>query len=280
MGKSWRFAPGRLYLGSMLRWSINLCRIFGIQLAVHVSFLLLLAWFAFAGWQEGGAVGAGWSLLLVTAFFGCVVLHELGHSLTAMRYGVRVPRILLMPIGGMAEFDRLPRRPLTEFLITAAGPAVNFALVALLLPFVWSDLWSSEPVPAHSLPDLLLSLAGANAVMGLFNLLPVFPMDGGRILRALLASRLPYLRATYWASLVGRILALVFAAVAAFEYGNYLLSFLFVFIYFAGDAEYRQVLAREQEAAYWAERARLAATAPGPDDGPPPPPPLIYPGRS
>ncbi len=265
----------------MLGWSINLCRIFGIQLAVHVSFLLLLAWFAYSGWMEGGAAGAGWSLLLVTAFFACVLLHELGHSLTARRYGVRVPRILLMPIGGMAEFDRIPRRPLAEFLITAAGPAVNFGLVALLLPIVWTDLWSTDPVPPHGLRDLLLNLAGANAVMGLFNLLPVFPMDGGRILRALLATRIPYLRATYWASLVGRILALVFAAVAAFEFGNYLLSVLFVFIYFAGDAEYRQLLAREREAAYWADWAKRVTIDPprgGPDDGPPPP--LTYHGRN
>jgi len=261
----------------MLGWSINLFRVSGIQLAVHVSFLLLLAYFGYTGWQEGGAAGASWSLLLIILFFACVVLHELGHSLTAMRYGVRVPRILLMPIGGMAELDRIPRKPSAELLITVAGPAVNFVIAGLLLPLVWSDLWSSEALPPYGVANLLLNLTAANAVMGVFNLLPVFPMDGGRILRALLATKFPYLRATYWAATIGKILAILLAGAAAFFYSNYLLSALFVFIYFAGDGEYRQLLLREQEAAHWAEwhqrmlfeQARQAAA---PEETPPPSP--------
>lgn len=234
-------------------------RIFGIELAVHVSFFLLLAYFAFEGWQDGGWWGAGWSLLLIILFFGCVVLHELGHSLTARRYGVHVPRILLMPIGGMAEFDRIPRRPASELLITLAGPAVNFVLAAILLPLVWKELWSPHPmVTRFSGLDLTINLAVANLIMGVFNLLPVFPMDGGRILRALLATRLNYLRATWWASVVGKILAVFFAATAAFYFENALLAVLFMFIYFAGEAEYRQLLRREQEAAYWADWSRRA----------------------
>ena len=114
----------------MLGWSINLFRVFGIQLAVHASFVLLLAYYGYDGWKEGGLPGLLWSLGLIILFFVCVVLHELGHSLTARRYGVRVPRILLLPIGGMAEFDRIPRKPSEELLITIAGPAVNFVLVA------------------------------------------------------------------------------------------------------------------------------------------------------
>jgi len=265
----------------MLGWSINLFRVFGIQLAVHVSFLLLLAYFGYEGWQEGGATGAVWSLVLIVAFFACVVLHELGHSLTAMRYGVRVPRILLMPIGGMAEFDRIPKKPLSEFLITIAGPAVNFALVLLLLPIIWTPLWSEQPVPVHGWQELLINLTAANAVMGTFNLLPVFPMDGGRIFRALLASKLDYVRATYWASLVGRVLAILASGYAAFELHNYLLAVLFGFIFFAAESEYRHVVRREQEEAYWREwqqrvafeRARLAER---PDE--PPAPPVIYHG--
>lgn len=233
-------------------------RICGIELAVHVSFFLLLAYFAFVGWGEGGWLGAGWSLVLIILFFGCVVLHELGHSLTARRYGVHVPRILLMPIGGMAEFDRIPRRPSSELLITLAGPAVNFVLAAVLLPLVWADLWSSEPVVRFGALDLTINLAIANLVMGVFNLLPVFPMDGGRILRALLATRLNYLRATWWAAMVGKVLAVVLAFVAAFYFENALLAVLFLFIYFAGESEYRQLLRREQEAAYWADWSRRA----------------------
>jgi Zn-dependent protease len=265
----------------MLGWSINLFRIFGIQLSVHVSFLLLLAYFGYTGWREAGASGAGWSLLLIVAFFACVVLHELGHSLTAMRYGVRVPRILLLPIGGMAEFDRIPRKPLSEFLITAAGPAVNFLLVLLFLPIIWGDLSSEEALPVRSWQEMLINLTAANAVMGVFNLLPIFPMDGGRILRALLASKTSYLKATRWASIIGRVLAALAAGYAGFYLHNYLLAALFIFIFFAADSEYRQLLRREQEAAYWVEwqqrRAiEFAKRTQNPDD--PPPPPLILNG--
>lgn len=261
----------------MLRWSINLFRVFGIQLAVHVSFLLLLAYFCWDGWREGGTRGALWELLLVTLFFCCVVLHELGHSLTARRYGVQVPRILLMPIGGMAEFDRIPRRPKSELLITIAGPAVNFTLAAVLVPMVWTDLWSDVAVPLYGHRQMLIELALANVVMGTFNLLPVFPMDGGRILRALLATRLDYLRATYWASLSGKILAAILALVAAFYFENPVLAVLFAFIFVAGDAEYRQLLRREQEAAYWVDWAkRTSDQVNAPPAPPPPPPPFLH----
>lgn len=261
----------------MLGWSINLFRICGIQLAVHASFVLLLAYFGYEGWQSGGLVGALWSLLLITLFFGCVVLHELGHSLAAMRYGVQVPRILLMPIGGMAEFDRIPRQPSAELVITIAGPAVNFVIVALLLPVVWPDLWSTHPVAAHSLMALLIQLTLANGLMGIFNLLPVFPMDGGRILRALLATRMNYLRATYWAAMTAKVLAPILALLAFFYYDSPLLGVLFIFIFVVGDAEYRQVLRREQEAEHWAEWARRIEVERLRDAGrdEPPPPPFI-----
>jgi Zn-dependent protease len=173
-----------------------LCKVFGIQLAVHASFGLLLAYWGYQGWQEGGVLGMAWSVGLIVLFFVCVILHELGHSLTARRYGINVPRIMLLPIGGMAEFDRIPRKPSQELLITAAGPAVNFALVALLLPLVWRDFFLSEGVEAYSPAGVTVQLVYANFIMGLFNLVPVFPMDGGRIFRALLAMKLPYLRAT------------------------------------------------------------------------------------
>src|SRR3954463_5485194 len=112
----------------MLGWSINLFRVFGIQLAVHASFFLLLAYYGYDGWHEGGFPGLVWSVGLIVLFFVCVILHELGHSLTARRYGVRVPRILLLPIGGMAEFDHIPKNPKQELWITFAGPAVNFVI--------------------------------------------------------------------------------------------------------------------------------------------------------
>ncbi len=257
-------------------------RIFGIQLAVHASFFLLLAYFAFQGWQSGGVEGAAWSVVLIILFFGCVVLHELGHSLTAMRYGVRVPRILLMPIGGMAEMDHIPRKPSTELVITIMGPAVNFAIVALLLPLIWNAEWFGQRLHFEDFGAVALMLAQANLLMGVFNLLPVFPMDGGRILRALLATRMTYLRATYWAAITGKTLAGAFALLAFFYLNMPLLGVLFLFIFFAGDAEYRQLLHREREAAYQAELWRqvneLRARQVGPDE-PPPPPIIIQPPR-
>ena len=240
----------------MLRWSINLFRVGGIQLSVHVSFLLLLTYYGYDGWQTGAGAGLCWSVGLVVLFFICVILHELGHSLTAMRYGVKVPRILLLPIGGMAEFDRMPRKPSQELLITIAGPAVNFVLAAILLPFTWQAVFGPEEVSGYTGENLLAQLFVANVIMGTFNLLPVFPMDGGRIFRALLATKLPYLRATYWAVLVGKILALAFALLAAFYFQRPLSYALFLFIYWAGDAEYRQTLRHEEAARYWTEMSR------------------------
>lgn len=249
----------------MLGWSINLFRIRGIQLSLHGSFLLLLAYSAWEGWSDGGgAEGLLWNVATLLAFFTCVVLHELGHSFTARRFGVGVRRILLMPIGGMAEFDAIPREPGRELLITLAGPAVNFVIAGLLWVIVgFPGNWS----PGESLPEGLRDFAQIvliwNLAMGVFNLAPVFPMDGGRIFRALLATRLPYLRATFWAATVGKVLAVIAAGVALFVFHAYLLAALFAFIFFAGDMEYRATKRRELEEAHRREMlARLRATPP------------------
>jgi Zn-dependent protease len=241
-----------------------LFKVFGIQLAVHASFLLLLAYQGWVGWADSGWTGMLVEMLFIVLFFTCVVMHELGHSLTAMRFGVRVPRILLMPIGGMAEFDHIPRQPRAEFLITAAGPMVNFVIVGLLyaifgVPKGWPS-WNAEY--ADNWTGLAQVLLTWNFYMGCFNLLPVFPMDGGRILRAVLAARMPYLRATYWAAISGKVLASAAALIAAFYLHRPMLVLLFVFIFLAADAEYRALLRREQEAAYWAEMARRLAVVP------------------
>ncbi len=249
-------------LCGMLDWSMNLFRIRGVPLAVHFSFFLLLAYVGWTGWTEAGMTGVGWSVATVTAFFACVVLHELGHSFMAQRYGIGVRRILLMPIGGMAEMDGIPRQPGRELLITLAGPAVNFAIAALLWPVVGL---LPDVIYYHSWQGLLYQVFLANLVMGVFNLVPVFPMDGGRVMRALLATRLPYLKATFIAATLGKVLSLVGIAVMLlwFESPRYLGALLFLFIYLAGSAEYRAVRRREQEDAAWrAMLVRLYARPP------------------
>lgn len=243
----------------MLSWSLNLFRIRGIQLAVHGSFFFLLAWIAYEGWTVAGWTGLLWSSGILLAFFTCVVLHEFGHSFTAMHFGIGVRRILLMPIGGMAEFDAIPRQPSRELLITLAGPAVNFAIAAALWFFTPAF---SDDVPLYSIEGLLWQLLIANIFMGCFNLLPAFPMDGGRILRAALASRMPYLRATRIAATIGKIVCLLGIVYAVWE-SWWLLALLFGFIMFAGETEYRAVRRREIEDAHWREMlARYYAAPP------------------
>jgi Zn-dependent protease len=235
---------------------MNLFRVRGIQLAVHFSFLLLLGVNAFVGWADSGQSGLFWHTTALLAFFTCVVLHELGHSFTAMRYGIGVRRILLLPIGGMAEFDQIPRQPGRELLITIAGPAVNFAIAALL----WLFLPSASRVESEVMTfvDFGYLLLQWNLLMGCFNLLPAFPMDGGRILRAGLATKISYVRATFWAVSVGKILCVIgFSIAVLFEP---LLMLLFGFIFFLGEMEYRAVKAREIEDAHF--RATLARLHP------------------
>ncbi len=254
----------------MLGWSMNLFRVRGIQLAVHFSFFILLALFAYDGWAQEGWIGMAWSVATLLACFTCVVLHEFGHSFTAMHYGVGVRRILLMPIGGMAEFDEIPRQPLKEFLITIAGPAVNFAIAGALWIFVGvPDNWFSETsytADATGFAQLLLTW---NLLMGCFNLVPVFPMDGGRIFRAMLATRLTYVRATFIAATVAKVLATIAIAVAIFGYQSYLTAVLFTFIFFAGELEYRTVRRRDAEDAHWREVLTRLQDFPPPAEEPP-----------
>jgi Zn-dependent protease len=248
------FAEALLLL-LMLGWSMNLFRIRGIQLSLHFSFFLLVALAAETGWLEGEWTGMWFSVATLLAFFTCVVLHELGHSFTAMRFGIGVRRILLLPIGGMAEFEEIPRRPLHELLITIAGPAVNFAIAALLalafgLPDVDQVADGMVTVDLAGFAHLLLVW---NLLMGCFNLLPVFPMDGGRILRALLACRLNYVRATFIAATIGKVLAVVAAGIALYFFKAGLTAVLFAFIFLVGEMEYRMAKRRAAEEAHWRE---------------------------
>ena len=232
------------------------------MISLHFSFLLLLAYVCEEGWKEAGVPGLWWSAAIFLAVFTCVVLHELGHSFMARRFGVGVRRILLMPIGGMAEFDSIPRKPSQELLIAAAGPAVNFAIAAVLWCVVsFPDGWDDVSIPS-SLGDIGRFLLLANLVMGIFNLTPAFPMDGGRILRALLALWIPYVRATYWAAMVAKVVTVVGFAAAVY-FGRYFTAAICVLIFFFGEAEYRAVKRREMDEARLREAlSRLYASPP------------------
>jgi Zn-dependent protease len=226
--------------------SIPLFRVFGITLEVHPTFFLLPIVLALANYSDFGWRGirdAWWALFLV---YSCVVLHEFGHALVARRLGVPVSLIILLPVGGMALLGRIPRYPRAELLIVAAGPLVNFIIAAVCLTLLghWPDNIDELNPATLRWPDLLGFLAIANLALGCFNLLPAFPMDGGRLLRACLAYRYDYLRATYLAMMIGRVVAALGIIYAIFA-GFYLLAILFGFILFLGDLEYNQ-LRREE----------------------------------
>lgn len=193
-----------------MRWSFPIGQIAGIAIRLHVTFFILLAFIGFSSYQTAGLGAAVWTLSFICGVFGCVVLHELGHSLVAQQLGVAVRSITLLPIGGVAALRRLPEHPWHEIAITLAGPMVNAAIAALLIPLVgWPSHLLAVEIP-HNLPTLLRALVGANLALFLFNFIPAFPMDGGRLVRATLAIFISYPRATTVAALMGQGIAVLF----------------------------------------------------------------------
>src|SRR5207249_4005278 len=185
-----------------MSWSLPIFRIAGIQLRIHITFLLLIAWLAFGYYAEGGSAVALGRVLFVLLLFVCVVLHEFGHAIAAKNFGIDTPDITLLPIGGVARLQRMPDEPRQELIIALAGPLVNVVIAFTLFAVVgWRGLAAQAAMGG---PDLLAQLLVINVVLVLFNLLPAFPMDGGRVLRALLATRLSYTRATQLAASIGQ----------------------------------------------------------------------------
>jgi Zn-dependent protease len=217
--------------------SWKLGRVAGIDLFLHPTFLILLA-YAFIFY--GGAAGA----VFLLAVFGCVLLHELGHSLTARGFGIETRRITLSPIGGVAALDRMPRSPGGELLITLAGPAVNLA-IALVLTLVLRSANVLEPYSGLSMVGRFVSdLVTVNLVLAAFNMIPAFPMDGGRILRAVLSGWLGRVRATEIAATIGQVIALAFPFVMMLLDRPSILHFVLAgFVYFAAAAELAAVRA-------------------------------------
>ncbi len=258
-----------------MRWSYRMGKLAGIDVYVHLTFLLLLAWIGLSRLFSGqGVAGATLSVLLVVMVFGIVVLHELGHALAARHYGIPTRDITLLPIGGVARLARMPERPLQEFVVAAAGPAVNLVLACLgaLGLFVSAGLQASLPVMLVA--EFVEWFVIANLVLLLFNLVPAFPMDGGRILRALLAVRLPYLKATEIAVKVARVLAVGLGMYGLFN--SPMLVLIAVFVWMGGGAELAMVRQRFQPAPAWGPGVPPFAGTPGMPGGPV----LLVPGPS
>jgi len=226
-----------------MKWSWKLVRIAEIDVYMHATFLLLIGWVAFSYWMQGGdltAVLVGVAFIL--ALFASVVLHEFGHALTARRYGISTRDITLLPIGGVARLERMPENPKHELWVALAGPAVNVVIAAVL--FAWLALSGSiEPLTSLSLTggSFLERLMIVNLILVGFNMLPAFPMDGGRVLRALLATRLEYTRATHLAAGLGQGIALLLGLFGLFSNPLLIFTALFVWIGAAQEASLVQM---------------------------------------
>lgn len=220
-----------------MKWSIKIGKFVGIDVYMHITFLLLVGWVALVHWQRGQTVGAvlvGVSFIL--AIFMCVVLHEFGHALMARRYGISTRDIILLPIGGLARLEKMPTQPIQELWVALAGPAVN-AVIAVAL-FVWLKATASwEPVQSLTVTTgpFLERLMALNLFMIAFNMIPAFPMDGGRVLRAILATRQEYDRATRIAAAIGRGMAFLFAVIGFFY--NPFLIFIALFVWMGASQE-------------------------------------------
>jgi Zn-dependent protease len=191
-----------------MRWSYRIGQIAGTDIKVHVTFLLIVALWAFRGYETGGPSGALAGALALLVLFACVLLHEFGHILMARRFGVRTPDVILLPIGGVARLERIPDEPKQELLIALAGPAVTLAIVVFLyiiLELTGSSISLDRVSPYQPSIPLFIFM---NTYLLLFNLIPAFPMDGGRVLRALLSSKLGLVRGTRIAATLGQMFAL------------------------------------------------------------------------
>lgn len=226
-----------------MKWSWKLGRFAGIDVFVHATFFLLIGWIGLSHWLQARSLAAAAAgVAFILALFACVVLHEYGHALAARRFGIRTRDITLLPIGGLARLERMPEKPMQELWVALAGPAVNVAIAAAL--FVWLlgtgglEPLASLGVAGGSFAERLLV---ANVFLVLFNLLPAFPMDGGRVLRAILATRMEYTRATQTAAGVGQGMAFLFGLVGLFANPFLLFIALFVWIGAAQEASSAQM---------------------------------------
>src|SRR5579872_3273094 len=225
-----------------MRWSLNIGTIAGTAVRVHITFLLFLVWIFAADYASGGPDEAWTGLVFMVVLFACVLAHEFGHIFAARAFGVSTPDVTLLPIGGVARLERIPEEPRQEFLIAVAGPAVNVA-IGLALVLAGAHLSPSALSGVENAHISMLDrLAIVNLFLAAFNMIPAFPMDGGRVLRALLAIRLGHVRATEIAATIGQWTA--FALGFAGLFFNPLLIFIAIFVYLAAASEAQMVALR------------------------------------
>ncbi|PYU89608.1 MAG: site-2 protease family protein [Acidobacteria bacterium] len=224
-----------------MRWSWKIGRLAGINVHVHATFLLLILFILLAYWTEGHSLSLALSgVFFVLVIFGCIVLHELGHALTARRYGIQTRDIILLPIGGVARLERMPEDPRQELRVALAGPAVNLVIAGVLFAVLavlgsapgWTEMEGVRWVGGGFLTKVMV----ANLWLAGFNVLPAFPMDGGRVLRALLATRMEYTRATQAAAHVGQAMAFLFGFIGILSHDPFLL-FIALFVWMGASEE-------------------------------------------
>ncbi|MEM9146940.1 MAG: site-2 protease family protein [Pseudomonadota bacterium] len=226
-----------------MTWSYRIATIQGTAVRVHLTFLALLAWIGWVSWQRGGAEAATDGILFLLLVFLCVLLHEGGHAWAANRYGIRTPEITLLPIGGLARLERMPESPGRELAVAAAGPMVNLVIAGALLLVLGVRIQSGDLASLERIEGSMAArLAVVNLMLVAFNLLPAFPLDGGRMLRALLALRFGRGRATLIAGRVGQLFGLGFVGIGFVH--SPLLMLIGIFVIFAADLELRQEAAR------------------------------------
>jgi Zn-dependent protease/CBS domain-containing protein len=230
-----------------MSWSVNIGSIAGTAIRIHVTFLLLLAFYFLQGWAAGSINDGVNSVVFVVLVFACVLAHEFGHIFTARAFGVETPDVTLLPIGGVARLARIPEKPGQEFLIAIAGPLVNVAIAVALIAVTPTHLnvahFAAIESPKVSMID---RLAVVNLFVAAFNMIPAFPMDGGRVLRALLAIRLGHVRATEIAATIGQwaAFALGFIGLLSYNIGGFMLIFIALFVYLAAASEAQMVSLR------------------------------------
>jgi Zn-dependent protease/CBS domain-containing protein len=220
-----------------MKWQWKLGTFAGIEVYIHATFMLLIAWVGYSHWLENQNWGEVFSgILFILALFACVILHEYGHALTARKYGIKTRDITIYPIGGVARLERMPEKPVEELWVALMGPAVNVVIAAGLFAYL---ALTSSLVPLGELTissgSFIERLMMINISLVLFNLIPAFPMDGGRVLRALLAMRMDYVKATQIAANIGQGMALLFGLVGLF--GNATLLFIAFFIWIGASQE-------------------------------------------